>query len=668
MYSVNFRSIESVPFPAVTVCPSNSGKWSILVESLNKFDEKGLIFDVVRNYNEKDDSKKMRYFFLQSLGSSKKKRLLMDQFDPQLALDHNLPERLDLLPNEKEAFYLLHFACYSAPDLKLKRCKNVVINLYKDISFNTMDSIITNDTREQTSEIIKNTICENENTDCSILNKPSWMNCLDLNEQDLPVYKNWCKDCANLSSCLSVSDEDFMFQVVQMFYSWRRYINKKSLIGSLMHCLLDPDLSNSCKKLAYFAKDMEMYIRSIKPYPNSDLTLLDTWYYVSGAETSKDTRAIFEDYSDNMPTNVLKDCSTNKTEESCLVVEKLGKEIWRNTTWFDLYQNLFNGFIPFCSYATKAMKINACSAFRKSMLKIHQESCFTFSNSLMIPELGPTQGLNFLINYDYPGMPFEMSQPAVIILHEQGTIPDIKNIKGENFFVNPGSLMNLRISTTIVESTDDFDAMPFEDRLCSKNCGEMDCISEKLINVAISECGCSPRYANDPIIDQCDTLSRICYEKAIQKGKIDHNLTHSCYPACKRIKYLLKEAEKYPMTDTIPNLESYGDDYTNYFQKSLLGDSRSTFGDMDKFLDFKLKKTSLVHINFDEAEVWSVKKDAKITLADMIGNIGGTLGVFIGFSFVGFLKSIIDVFLYLHGQAANLLKSRNGNKRVKNNH
>ena len=76
---------------------------------------------------------------------------------------------------------------------------------------------------------------------------------------------------------------------------------------------------------------------------------------------------------------------------------------------------------------------------------------------------------------------------------------------------------------------------------------------------------------------------------------------------------------------------------------------------MNKFLDFKLKKTSLIHINFDEAEVWTMKKDAKATLSNMIGNIGGTLGVFIGFSFVEILTSMIGFFFYLHGQIKNLL-------------
>ena len=650
----------------MTVCPPNSGKWSFLVEGLSKFDTKGLIFDTIRKYNEKDDGKILRYSFLQSIiGSTKKskRKVLMDQFDPNLILDHSLPKRLDLLPIEKETFYLLHFACYSAG----KRCIQEIIRQVTNVSKNSMDSIIANDTREETSEIIKNTLCENQNTNCSIMKKDSWMNCLDLDQQNKSVYKGWCNDCSNLSSCLPVSDEDFILPIVHLFYSWRKYINKKSLIGSLMHCLLDPDFSYNCKHLSYFAKDMGMYIKSIKPYPNSDLTLLDAWYYASGTENSNDKRAILEDYFDNMPTSVLKDCSANKTKESCSVVDKLGKEIWRNTTWIDLYQDLFDEFIPFCSYATKAMEISICSAFRKSKLKIQQEPCFTFSNSLMIPELGPTQGLNFLVNYDYPGTPSEMSQPATIILHEQGTTPDIRNIKGENFFVNPGSLVNLKISTTIVESTDDFVTMPFEDRLCSKNYGEIDCINEKLINIATSECECSPRYANDSINVPCDTLGMICYEQAIQKSEMDHDITGSCYPACKRIKYLLKEAEKYPMTDTIPNFESYGYDYINYFHNNLLGDPRSSFGDMNKFLEFKLKKTSLIHINFDEAEVWTMKKDAKATLANMIGNIGGTLGVFIGFSFVGLLKSMIDFFLYLHGQAADLLTSRNGNKIVKNN-
>jgi hypothetical protein len=44
----------------------------------------------------------------------------------------------------------------------------------------------------------------------------------------------------------------------------------------------------------------------------------------------------------------------------------------------------------------------------------------------------------------------------------------------------------------------------------------------------------------------------------------------------------------------------------------------------------------------------TVTKDAKITIPDMIGNIGGTLGVFIGFSFLGLLDDLVEFFRNLY--------------------
>ena len=66
-----------------------------------------------------------------------------------------------------------------------------------------------------------------------------------------------------------------------------------------------------------------------------------------------------------------------------------------------------------------------------------------------------------------------------------------------------------------------------------------------------------------------------------------------------------------------------------------------------KVLERKLKRTAMIHINFDEKKFWTVTKDARITIPDMIGNIGGTLGVFIGFSFLGLLDTMVEFFQYL---------------------
>ena len=115
------------------------------------------------------------------------------------------------------------------------------------------------------------------------------------------------------------------------------------------------------------------------------------------------------------------------------------------------------------------------------------------------------------------------------------------------------------------------------------------------------------------------------------------DLKDSCYESCKNVKYSLILQEN-SLIDTIANLDSYGQDTVNYFMKSKkISDYMGNFWNLGDFLRPQLKKSSIVHINFQESKVWTVTKDAKITMPDMIGNIGGTLGVFIGFSFLGTL-------------------------------
>ena len=56
---------------------------------------------------------------------------------------------------------------------------------------------------------------------------------------------------------------------------------------------------------------------------------------------------------------------------------------------------------------------------------------------------------------------------------------------------------------------------------------------------------------------------------------------------------------------------------------------------------------SLVHINFEDPDVTVFIKDSKLTKEYLIGNIGGTFGVFLGFSFVGLLDSIINFITWI---------------------
>ena len=109
--------------------------------------------------------------------------------------------------------------------------------------------------------------------------------------------------------------------------------------------------------------------------------------------------------------------------------------------------------------------------------------------------------------------------------------------------------------------------------------------------------------------------------------------------------YGLSAASDLPMTEILLNFESYGKEFAKYFlQPSKLFDYLGQHYNRDGFLKPKMESMSLISINFDGLEVLTVTKDAKITLPDMIGNIGGTLGVFIGFSFLGLLDTLIEIF------------------------
>ena len=98
---MSFRNIESVPFPAVTVCAPNSGKWSAISEALHHFDKDEFIFEIFKNWTSQ--SKFIRTgILLPSFYGDFKQDFIKYQYDPSLSLDHDLPARLNLLPIGKE--------------------------------------------------------------------------------------------------------------------------------------------------------------------------------------------------------------------------------------------------------------------------------------------------------------------------------------------------------------------------------------------------------------------------------------------------------------------------------------------------------------------------------------------------------------------------------------
>ena len=59
------------------------------------------------------------------------------------------------------------------------------------------------------------------------------------------------------------------------------------------------------------------------------------------------------------------------------------------------------------------------------------------------------------------------------------------------------------------------------------------------------------------------------------------------------------------------------------------------------------KRYSIVHVYFEQPMKNVVTQDAKITLAGMVSNIGGTLGIFLGLSMVTLFDECFQIFKYI---------------------
>ena len=80
----------------------------------------------------------------------------------------------------------------------------------------------------------------------------------------------------------------------------------------------------------------------------------------------------------------------------------------------------------------------------------------------------------------------------------------------------------------------------------------------------------------------------------------------------------------------------------------------ATFGSYSAYLKRNMKQFSLIRVYYGSPQETVITKDAKVTVPDMISNIGGTLGIFLGLSTISLLDRIIEWL----GQFREMTKSR----------
>ena len=283
---------------------------------------------------------------------------------------------------------------------------------------------------------------------------------------------------------------------------------------------------------------------------------------------------------------------------------------------------------------------------------------------LKSPDMGVKGGLNFMLNFDHFLTSPQKDIPVKMILHQPRRIPNFGEGKSKEILLFPGNDIIIKIKPTVVDTTRNFNQMRFIDRQCilEENLNrdhndtiysQSNCEIETLINDVKDYCNCLPWYINKTSSKACDITGMECYMKFMQ----DHSgIFEKCKESCKMIKYASTLEQVTKIKNSV--LPIFGHDVEKYFKEDFAKFLTHLHYDHSTFLSRRLSKVSFVHINFDDPEALVITKDAKVTLADKVGNIGGTMGLFLGFSFFGFMTQFLEFANWLLGKCRKLSDKR----------
>ena len=156
----------------------------------------------------------------------------------------------------------------------------------------------------------------------------------------------------------------------------------------------------------------------------------------------------------------------------------------------------------------------------------------------------------------------------------------------------------------------------------------------------------------------CNMSGSLCFREEFQGTPND---TFECPPECHFVKYEAQVQMENPIIDFFPQLKTFGKE----FKQALFDDPsimfvKNKFTSMEygsitqkMYLEEALKGYTVVQVYFQDPQVTIITKDAKATVASMIGNIGGTLGIFLGLSTIGIIDQMIKMFKALKEYMSN---------------
>ena len=375
-------------------------------------------------------------------------------------------------------------------------------------------------------------------------------------------------------------------------------------------------------------------------------------YYISAANCLM--RIMMHGYYCNSPTHFFDERFKDVSEKRIRLLES-----WMNQPKVhgDEYEDYV--LVPLCSFAENHLK--KCNLFKPSKLKAQDRKCFTYDGQRHT-NVGSLNGFKFLLNlknipHDKDDQPLSVD----LYLHESGSYPDIFNVKTfPTKILADEQMVNIGVSITDRKMTNNFEKMSTEKRKCISSMNKekytrVNCVMDTIYHLSAEKCGCTPRNMDPESKPICDFDGAICFRESTSTLKLGGFNTSFCIQECTGVQYNgNKRVEGHK------ELNSLGSEYEDFLYTNPIGDlihghekmksNDSTESIFNHITELDLndigKRYSLVQVYFEHPMKTVITQDAKITLAGMVSNIGGTLGIFLGLSMITLFDDLFQFFLY----------------------
>ena len=139
------------------------------------------------------------------------------------------------------------------------------------------------------------------------------------------------------------------------------------------------------------------------------------------------------------------------------------------------------------------------------------------------------------------------------------------------------------------------------------------------------------RHLVKPAISTCVNEGFNCFEELMKNDAWHQNLTENCPVSCSHIEFRSSILKADTLSSDV--LEYLAPKFVDFDVRSKI---LNNFG--------KASHNTFVQINYDYPMITHITKDARVTFSDILGNIGGTFGIFLGASFMGLYDDAIELF------------------------